>query len=93
MIIRADAIKKTEKISLTNKITVVRDGVRLEDLEPVERECTSIECWYDPHLKLWTLYPVDAEGNQLDGATYAHGRQDALKTKNQMTDELIGKIY
>ena len=93
MIIRAGAVRQTEKISLTGKMTVIRDGVKLEDIEPVERVCVTIDCWYDPHLKLWTLYPVDADGNQLDGATYAHGKTDAMKTKMQMLDELTGKVY
>ena len=69
------------------------NGVKLEDLEPVERECVAVECWYDPHYRHWVLYPVDAEGNQLDEATYDFGKTNALKTKAQMESELIGKIY
>ena len=69
------------------------NGVKLEDLEPVERECVAVECWYDPHYRHWVLYPVDAEGNQLDEATYDFGKKNALKNKSKMETELIGKIY
>lgn len=80
MIIRADAIKVREKLSL-------------RPIEPIERECVSVECWYDPHYRHWVLYPVDAEGNQLDEATYDFGKANALRTKAQMETELIGKTY
>lgn len=80
MIIRADAIKVREKLSL-------------RPIEPIERECVSVECWYDPHYRHWVLYPVDAEGNQLDEATYDFGKTNALRTKAQMETELIGKTY
>ena len=80
MIIRADAVKVREKLSL-------------RPIEPIERKCVSVECWYDPHYRHWVLYPVDAEGNQLDEATYDFGKANALRTKAQMETELIGKTY
>ena len=61
--------------------------------EIIERECTGIECWYDPHIRLWTLYPVDAEGNQLSEATYAYGKADAKATKQAMEAGLIGRKF
>lgn len=74
-------------------MTIRVNGVKLEDIETVERECVAVECWYDPHYRHWVLYPVDAEGNQLDEATYDFGKANAFKTKAQMESELIGKIY
>ena len=69
------------------------NGKTLGDIEPVERECVAIDCWYDPHYRHWVLYPVDAEGNQLDEATYAFGKKEAQITKSDLETELIGKIY
>ena len=61
--------------------------------QEIERECTSISCWYDPHYRHWVLYPVDSEGNQLDEATYAFGKIDAKANKQAMQAELIGKRF
>lgn len=59
----------------------------------IERECTGIECWYNRHLRLWTLYPVDAEGNQLSEATFVYGKTDAKANKQAMEAGLIGKKF
>lgn len=68
--------------------------IKLTGIETIEeRECTAIECWYDPHLRLWTLYPVDAEGNQLCGATYSYGKADAMATKQAMEAGAIGQMF
>lgn len=75
----------------TIKIKIASTGCNLPDV--IERECTAIACWYDPHIRLWTLYPVDAEGNQLDSATYAYGKADAKATKQAMEAGLIGKMF
>lgn len=61
--------------------------------EIIERECTGIECWYDPHYRHWVLYPVDAEGNQLDEASYGFGKKEATQMKKDMEAELIGKKF
>lgn len=72
------------------------EGIRImvngEYYEPqeIERECTSVTCWYDPHYRHWVLYPVDAEGNQLDEASYAFGKDNARATKQAMEAGLIG---
>lgn len=58
-----------------------------------ERECTAIACWYDPHYRHWVLYPVDAEGNQLDEACYGFGKKEAKSLKQAMEQELIGKMF
>lgn len=75
----------------TIRIKVTCMGCFLPETE--ERECVRIECWYDPHIRLWTLYPVDAEGNQLDSATYVYGKADAKATKTAMEVGLIGKLF
>lgn len=71
----------------------VRIKVDSWDFAPVERECTAVECWYDRHRRNWVLYPVDAEGNQLDEARYGFGKAEAMQMKKDMESELIGAIY
>lgn len=56
-------------------------------------EAVAIDCWYDPHYRHWVLYPVDADGNQLDEASYGFGKHEAMRMKKGMEQELIGKIY
>ncbi len=73
------------------KIKITNMGCNLPEIE--ERECVRIECWYDPHIRLWTIYPVDAEGNQLDSVTYAYGKADAKATRIAMEAGLIGKMF
>ena len=52
------------------------------------RQAVKIEMWYDRHLGLWTLYPVDENGYQLSyGATYANTTAEALEIKKQLTEE------
>ena len=75
----------------TIRIKIKATGCCLPEI--AEKECTAIECWYDRHIRLWTLYPVDAEGNQLDEAKYAYGKMDAKITKEMMETELIGKKF
>lgn len=64
-----------------------------EGWEIQERKCVRIDCWYDRHCRHWVLYPVDAEGNQLDEAKYGFGKSEAMQMKKSMEEELIGKIY
>ena len=53
-----------------------------------EAKADHIEMWYDRSLRLWTLYPVDAEGNQLSkGAEYAVRKAEALATKAYLEKE------
>ena len=54
-----------------------------------ESKAVSIECWYDRHTRLWTLYPVDENGYQLDGATYAYGKAEAMRVKKELEEEYI----
>ena len=81
------------------KIKITSDEMKIIDLdgeyEPfgTERECTAITCWYDPHYRHWVLYPVDAEGNQLDEASYGFGKKEAPALKKAMNQELIGRKY
>lgn len=68
-------------------IKIFRDGQEI-NCEPVERVPVSVECWYDPHFRHWVLYPVDAEGNQLEEATYEFGKKNALARKAEMMKEI-----
>lgn len=75
-----------------DRIIIKLNGVEITG-EPVERKCTGIECWYDPHYRHWVLYPVDENGYQLDEATYGFGKKEAVQMKKDMEAELVGKIY
>lgn len=51
-------------------------------------QAAKIEMWYDRHLRLWTLYPVDENGYQLSyGATYSNTKTEALRVKKQLEEE------
>lgn len=52
-----------------------------------EAKADHIEMWYDRHQKLWTLYPVDAEGFQIAGAEYGYGKKEALRIKKELEEE------
>lgn len=36
------------------------------------------QLFYDRHLRLWTVYLIDAEGNQISDTEYASNRKDAI---------------
>ncbi len=59
-----------------------------EPIEPVEYIPVSVRMWYDRHLRLWTLYPVDKDGNQTEDAQYAPNRADAEKVKKHIESTL-----
>ncbi len=60
----------------------IRLGKPMND--PVEYTPVAVRMWYDRHLRLWTLYPVDKDGNQTQDAQYAPNREDAEKIKMDM---------
>ena len=62
-----------------------------EYLEDREKEVRKVECWYDRHFRHWVLYPVDAEGNQLEEATYCFGKKEAMQAKAEMEERLVGR--
>jgi len=54
-----------------------------EDHTPVD-----VAMWYDRRLMMWTLYPVDAEGNQLRQASYAPRKDLAQMLKKDIWEEI-----
>ena len=58
------------------------------DEQPVDRTPVGVEMWYDRHCRNWVLYPVDAEGNQLKEARYGFGKEDALRIKAELEEEI-----
>lgn len=54
-----------------------------EDHTPVD-----VAMWYDRRLRMWTLYPVDAAGNQLRQAQYAQRKDLAQILKNEIWQEI-----
>lgn len=68
--------------------------IKLDGCESIEeRECVAVDCWYDPHFRHWVLYPVDAEGNQLEEARYGFGKREAMQMKSAMEAGLIGQVF
>ena len=77
-----------------DKIRIFVNGEEVTDEIREDAVADHIECWYDPHFRHWVLYPVDAEGNQLEEATYAFGKKNALELKSEMEERLVGQqIY
>ena len=58
-----------------------------KEWEAEEQKADRIEMWYDRHQKLWTLYPVTAEGFQIAGAEYGYGKKEALRIKKELEEE------
>lgn len=52
------------------------------------REAVGVAMWYDRRLRMWTLYPVDAEGTQLRQASYAPRKDLALILKKDIEEEI-----
>lgn len=69
-------------------MTIRVDGVEWS-MEQAEAKAVSVEMWYNRHLKLWEVYPVDAEGNQLDGSRYAYGKDNAEKVKAEVERDVL----
>lgn len=65
---------------------LIIDGVEWEPTMN-EAKAVKIEAWYDRHIKLWTLYPIDEEGNQLAGASYAGNRAEMEYMKRELEVE------
>lgn len=53
-----------------------------------DRKAVDVVMWYDRHYKHWVIYPVDAEGNQLEEASYGFGKAEAMRIKNDMLKEI-----
>lgn len=60
---------------------MIRISIKGKSVDEVDHKPVAIRMWYDRHTRLWTLYPVDAEGNQTDSADYAGQKEQALKLK------------
>lgn len=61
------------------------------DVEPTffeDRKAVDVECWYDRHYRHWVIYPVDAEGNQLEEASYGFGKKEAMEIKSDMLKKI-----
>ena len=63
------------------------NGKPIEEIT-VDHSPVGVDMWYDRHLRMWTLYPVDAEGNQLRYAYYACGKDRALMLKKDIEQEI-----
>ena len=68
-------------------IRIMHDGVDITD-QHTDHTPVGVDCWYDRHLRMWTLYPVDAEGNQLRQASYAPRKDLAMILKKDIEAEI-----
>lgn len=50
-------------------------------------KAVEIRMWYDRRIRLWTLYPIDGEGNQIAEATYGANKAEALSIKRELENE------
>lgn len=60
------------------------DGVWEEFESVYDRKIARVECWYDPHFRHWVIYPVNADGDQLEEARYGFGKKEALEIKKDV---------
>lgn len=51
------------------------------------RHTTKIDMWYDPHIRLWTLTPMDDENIQTGPCEYVTGKKAAQKQAAYMLAE------
>lgn len=62
------------------------DGVEwIPEIE--EAEAVAVEAWYDRHRREWVIYPVDADGNQIEAARYGFGKKEAMQIKKDIEAE------
>lgn len=47
--------------------------------------------WYDRHRREWVIYPVDEEGNQLDGAKYGFNKKEAQAIRKDLEAEWLNR--
>lgn len=52
-----------------------------------EAQAVGAEMWYDRHFRHWVIYPVDAEGNQLEEARYGFGKKEAERIRKEILEE------
>ena len=64
------------------------NGVTIEDGCTEDHTPVDVAMWYDRRLRMWTLYPVDAYGNQLRQASYAPRKDLAQMLKEDIWEEI-----
>ena len=53
-----------------------------------DRKAVDVVMWYDRHYRHWVIYPVDAEGNQTEEASYGFGKKEAMEIKAEMLKKI-----
>lgn len=53
-----------------------------------EAQATSVDVWYNSHLRLWEISKRDDDGNQVGDTVYAYGKKKAMMVKAEMEEEL-----
>lgn len=69
------------------KITIKSNGEIISE-DTTDHTPVDVAMWYDRRLRMWTLYPVDAEGNQLREASYAPRKDLAKIIKKDIEEEI-----
>lgn len=62
------------------------DWAKSEHKEPV---ATHVDMWYNPHIRLWELTPMDDENNQVGDTVYEYGKKGAVLRKKEMENDLV----
>ena len=67
---------------------IIKENGKLIGEDSTDHTPVDVAMWYDRRLRMWTLYPVDAEGNQLRQASYAPRKDLALICKKDIEAEI-----
>ena len=68
----------------------IRLFIEGQEYVPFQKEdapAVEVRSWYDRHYRHWVLYPIDAEGNQLEEARYAFSKAEMKEVKADIEAE------
>lgn len=82
LITRPETFNLTLEQGLTDIYDVMKNKWFKDDLNESINIPNDVEMFYDRHLRLWTLYMKDEEGNQISNTEYAPTREEALYIAN-----------
>ena len=82
LITRPETFNLTLEQGLTDIYGVMKNKWFKDDLNESINIPNDVEMFYDRHLRLWTLYIKDEEGNQISNTEYAPTREEALYIAN-----------
>lgn len=66
-----------------------RISVKKSNIIPVVSNPVKIRKYYDSVWEVWVIYPVDANGYQIDNCFYAHSKAEANDLEKELK-EILG---